>query len=290
MDGGAGLLLVNSGKIVHRKVYGNVAFDAVVPIASASKWLAGAVILSMVDRGELRLDDPVSKYLASITGSKRRITIRQLMSHTSGMAPGSACLDTTATTLRACATEIAALPLAAEPGKSFRYGGASMQLAGRIAEIASKKDWNRLFRERIGIPLQMPNTHFETGSPRLAGGAVSTLDEYGHFVQMLLAKGRYHGRRVLSERAVRAILTDQTRGASLDLTPFAPFTSLDPQVTGHRYGIGGWVESEGIRSSPGSSGFIPWIDVDHNRGGVLLTRAQLGAAYKTYVELKRLLK
>ncbi len=290
--GGAALILIeNNGHSVLRRAYGNQRLDSSVPIASASKWLAAAVVMSVVDEGKLSLDDPASKYLGALrAGAKARITLRQLMSHTSGMTTGSPCLDTAAKTLHDCAMEIAQQPLVSEPGTSFRYGGASIQVAGRIAEIATGQEWNRLFRERVAAPLQMHNTRFESGNPRLAGGAVSTPEEYSRFVIMLLQNGSYRGHRVLSPQAVEAIESDQTGDARVDLNPFAGFTEADPLVARNRYGIGGWVEHDGTCSSPGSFGFVPWLDPKNNRAGVLLAPSQLGPAFRTYIELKKLMR
>jgi CubicO group peptidase (beta-lactamase class C family) len=84
---GACLLVVKDGKTIYEQCFGKYKPDTLVSIASASKWLSAATIMTLVDAGKLSLDDSVSKYLPKFTGTKGEITIRQLLSHTSGL-PG----------------------------------------------------------------------------------------------------------------------------------------------------------------------------------------------------------
>ena len=84
---GACLLVVQDGQTIYDQCFGTYKPDTVVAIASASKWFAAATIMTLVDEGKLSLDDPVSKFLPRFTGKKGQITLRQLLSHTSG-SPG----------------------------------------------------------------------------------------------------------------------------------------------------------------------------------------------------------
>src|SRR5687767_15400736 len=61
--GGCALLLIKDDKVVYRKSFGRFGADKVVPVASASKWLSGALIMTLVDDGKLSLADTVSKYI-----------------------------------------------------------------------------------------------------------------------------------------------------------------------------------------------------------------------------------
>src|SRR5687767_4219333 len=61
--GGCALLLIKDDKVVYRKSFGRYGADKVIPIASASKWLSGALIMTLVDDGKLSLADTVSKYI-----------------------------------------------------------------------------------------------------------------------------------------------------------------------------------------------------------------------------------
>src|SRR5450759_1536934 len=116
--------------------------------------------MSVVDEGRLSLDDHVIKYIPSFSGDKSSITIRQLLSHTSGLPAdsglsSSGCLSDRFTTLATCADKIAAGPLIAAPGTEFNYGGVSMQVAGRVAEIVEARPWEEIFQQRIARPLAL---------------------------------------------------------------------------------------------------------------------------------------
>lgn len=292
---GACILIESRDALLHVACFGDFQPDKVVPIASSTKWLTGALIMSLADDGILSLDDPVSKYLPSFSGDKSQITIRQLMSHTSGLIPEAPCLANLFTTLDACVAEIAGTPLIAAPGTELRYGGASMQVAGRVAEVAAGKNWVMLFRDRIAAPLEMASTDYYglgfTANPRVAGGARSSLADYGRFAAMILRGGEYQGRRILSEDAVREMLSDQTRGAAIVETPYAEFAYLDPTLPYNRYGIGCWVEHPRHNfSSQGAFGFSPWVDLERGVGGVLLTYDRFADVLPVYVDLKKLVR
>jgi CubicO group peptidase (beta-lactamase class C family) len=108
--------------------------------------------MTLVDEGKLSLDDPVSKFLPKFTGKKGDITIRQILSHTSGLPGDDPDIATFRITLREAADQIAEVPLVADPGKEFRYGGVSMQVARAIAEIVSGKSWGDCFRRGLPVP------------------------------------------------------------------------------------------------------------------------------------------
>src|SRR5688572_2113753 len=74
--GGCALLLIKDDKVVYRKSFGRFGADKVVPVASASKWLSGALVMALVDEGRLSLDDAVSKHLPEFGADKSQVTIR----------------------------------------------------------------------------------------------------------------------------------------------------------------------------------------------------------------------
>ena len=294
--GGCALVVIKDEKVIYRKGSGSYGPDTVVPVASASKWLAGAVVMSLVDDGKLSLDDQVSKYVPEFTGAKSSITIRQLFAHTSGLPPEAACRNDKRTTLERCLSEIARLNLRAAPGQEFFYGGVSMHVGGRIAEIVSGKSWNDLFVERVAAPLGMSRTDFfaygPTSNPRPAGDARSSAEEYSRFLQMLLQRGSFDGKRILTEASVLEMHKDQTAGAHIAYTIYEKHAALDPKLPLARYGVGVWREraDETGRlletSSQGALGFSPWIDVERNLAGVLLVRASFSRALPDYLAVK----
>lgn len=301
---GAAFLLAKDGVVIHRRAYGTYSTTTTVLVASASKWLSGALVMRLVDEGALSLDDTAGRYIPSFaTGPKAAITLRQLYSHTSGLPGGQAgdapCLDDRTTTLAACADQIAGLSLLATPGTAFNYGGNSMQVAARMAEVATGKRWRDLFRDEIADPLGMTRTSFGFGdNPLVAGGAVSCVDDYGAFLQMLVAGGTWQGKRILSEAAIGAMLQDETDGAAIAYSPWTSFEGLDPSVSKPvRYGIGNWrevvdpVTGAAVESSShGAFGTGPWMDRSRGLAGILLVFDKLEDVVPTYFDVKNLIR
>ncbi len=299
---GLEVMIVHDGRRVYWKQFGAWRPNQQVMIASATKWYSAGVIMSLVDDGILSLDDRASKYLPYMTGDKAGVTIRQLMSHTSGF-PGEfplahACLGDPADTLDPCAQALANVPLKTAPGTAFIYSGAGMQIAGRVAEVASGKDWQALFRERIAGPLGLSATDYEyrgpTRNPRISGGGRSSVGDYMKYLTMLRQRGVYEGRRVLSSHAVEVMLSDQTRGAVIRESPFRRAAAFDPRAPYNRYGIGNWLEDpdESGRSlqnsSPGVLGFTPWMDSSRDLQVVVGVRA-FRKFQPYYFEMKNIL-
>lgn len=275
---GTGLVVLRGGDLVHHSVHGDFAGDAVLPIASASKWLAVATVLSVVDEGRLDLDLPVARYLPEFDrADKRTMTLRQCLSCTSG-APARLVGRLRGMDSDTFAAAAADVGLRDQPGAAFLYGGVGFQIAAVAAERVTGKRWHDLFAERIAAPLGMTATKFgtllpvggEPGTAKLpwvAGGAVSTLDDYARFLRMLAGKGEFEGRRVLAEASVAAMFKDQVP------------SQVEVQAVGFaadhvRYGLGTWITpiegvDGGLRvSDPGAFGFTPWLDADLGMAGV----------------------
>ena len=268
---GCSLRIVENGEVVYEHAIGYSLLE-IVPTASAAKWISAAVIMAVVDDGFLDLDDTTARWLGW-TGEKGAITLRQLMSHTSGIsAAASPCLSDPTATLADCVAEIEALPLVASPGGQFLYGGNSMQVAGRMCEVAvGERPFVDLFAETVRDPLGMMSTAYTSSTnPRLAGGARTSLRNYSRLCEMWLGAGELGGVRVLSEASVALALSDQTGGAiPLATPPCLPFF--------HGYGIGNWLWEVGDdghvmeNSSPGAFRLTPWIDPARGLAGTFLT-------------------
>jgi CubicO group peptidase (beta-lactamase class C family) len=129
--------------------------------------MTGTVVLTLVDEGRLGLDDPVARYLPEFAGDRGRITVRQLLSHTSGLPMSDPALQRRDITLQRAVEAIASANLLSAPGELCVYGDASVQVAGRVAEIASGvgapsgRTWKALFASRLTIPLGMSQTSCE---------------------------------------------------------------------------------------------------------------------------------
>ncbi|MGD0654928.1 MAG: serine hydrolase domain-containing protein [Thermoguttaceae bacterium] len=292
---GAGLLVAKDNQVIYERCFGDFTPDTVVLIASSGKWLAAATIMSLVDEGILSLDDSASNWLPEFQNDPKGIaTIRQMLSHTSGYRPYQP-EDKPPDKYQTLAESVAHItPLAPvyKPGERFDYGGLAMQVAGRMAEVASGKDWETLFQERIARPLGMTNTHFtpvDQGgghSPMLGGGARSTLRDYANFLAMIAGNGRFKGKRVLSEKAVAEMQADQVHGALVKGDEFVQ------RVRGLKhngvYGLGEWREQldrQGkavLLSSPSWAGAYPWIDKTTGVYGIFIAHVDVEKANRDH--------
>lgn len=272
LPGGA-VLVVQKGQVVHRATYGDYQGTEVIPVASASKWLTSATIMTLVDEGKLSLDAPVGTWLPSFaTGDKSAITLRMLLSHTSGVATDACIFDRT-TTLEACADKIAARPVTSPPGKEFNYGNAAYSVAARAAEVAGGKPFADLFAERIAAPLGMTDTRFDEGRPTAnpmpAASGTTTLGDYAKFLELMLAGGTVNGRQVLSKASVDELITNQTRNKENPSDEAVRITGI------LEYGLGMWLDKTDldgralVASGSGSLGFYPWIDREKQAYGIV---------------------
>ena len=162
------------GVLLARLHRGGYDASTVIPIASATKWLSGAVIMKLVDQNQISLDDPIRRFRSDFTGPAADITIRQLFSHTSGMVTNDPVTNDRSLTMEQAVAHLATLPLANPPGTALAYGSPSMHVAGRIAEQVTGRGFEQLFRDLIGTPLGMTSTDYQGFGPTtnylIAGG------------------------------------------------------------------------------------------------------------------------
>lgn len=192
---GAVAMVVRHGKLAFVSSVGALdsarsrpaAEDAVFRIYSMTKPVASAAVMQLVERGKLRLDDPVSKYVPSFAnvkvfagGSaarpvlrdpKRAVTIADLLTHSAGLTYGifgTTPVDTIYRgvnmmnpdwTISAMADSIAKLPLMFDPGSAFNYGLA-IDVLGRVIEVASGMTFDRWLEQEMFEPLGMRSTAF----------------------------------------------------------------------------------------------------------------------------------
>lgn len=281
---GASILIAKNNQVIYEGYFGNYDTGTVAYIASAGKWLAAAAIAAVVDEGRLSWDDPVKKWLPAFKDTKGNATLRMLFSHTAGYPdyqPEGKRRDDYQTLSEAVAN-IIDLPADTLPGTKFRYGGLAMQVAGRMAELATGKNWEEIFQEKIARPLGMKSTHFTPvdttpgHNPMIGGGARSSLHDYSRFLQMILNEGMYNGKRVLSARAVKEMQADQIKNARVNAGEFVELARATDRKD--IYGLGEWREEVNARgeatliSSPSWAGAYPWIDKKNNLYGFFLTR------------------
>jgi len=281
---GAAVKIIPKNQPVFEEYYGGYSDTTALHVASAGKWVAAAVIAVLADQGKLSWDDKVSRYIPEITDGKKEATLRQLFSHTAGYPdyqPEGKRRDDYPT-LQEAVSQIAPLPADTLPGTRFKYGGLAMQVAGRMAEIATGKDWETLFRENIARLLGMEHSYFvpvstEPGfNPMLGGGFRTCLKDYMNFLRMMADNGRFNGKQVLSAEVVAEIEADQVKTARV----IQPEYVLKSKGNAHTaiYGLGVWREEldengrATLISSPGWAGSYPFIDRKTGTYGFILAK------------------
>lgn len=190
-------LVIHKGNIIHYKAYGwrniekkiKCEKDDIFRIASQTKAISVCALMTLWEQGLFRLDDPIKKYIPAFENmqvldsfdvttrkyttrpAKRDITIRDLMTHTSGICYNGVHWDIAIDsgvpplnsleniTLEEVVNRIAKLPLAHDPGEKFTYS-MNIEVLGRLAEILSGKPIDKFLKETIFDPLGMTDTYF----------------------------------------------------------------------------------------------------------------------------------
>lgn len=181
-------LVMRRGELVHLEAAGwqdieakkPMRPDSIFQIMSMTKPVTGVAVMMMVEEGKLRLSDPVEKHLPEFRGQmmveskdggkitlskpSRPITVRDLMTHTSGMAggPGPGIAELLMKMDRSLAEAVAIYaqaPLEFEPGTKWLYSNTGIATLGRLVEVASGMPFDRFLDERIFKPLGMVDSH-----------------------------------------------------------------------------------------------------------------------------------
>lgn len=253
------------------------SMDSRQPIASCSKWLSAALVMTFVDEGKLRLSDTVGTWLPVLSAhGKGNITISECLSHLTGIKepPLRESLKKMKdiVTMDRAIEVIAEMPMEGEHGKVFHYSSAGLQIAAAVIEKISSQSFEELFAQRISAPLGLKNTDFGKKVPAFpAGGASSTPEDYINFLRMILQKGNYNGKQVLSEKAVMEMELNRVGpGVRVAYTP--------AEAGDFGYGFGEWVPSSGTIgdpaewvTSPGLFGSFPWVENKRNYCAFLMT-------------------
>jgi CubicO group peptidase (beta-lactamase class C family) len=208
--GGIVTLLMRDGKLLDLKAYGaqdnagkTMQTDTLFRIASMTKPITSVAIMMLYEDGKLQLTDPLSKFIPAfremkvlspgtngaspgLVPARRQITIRDLLTHRSGLTYGfidaatvgeayrkgsvSDGLTFTEGTIGDNIERLAKAPLVSQPGAEWHYS-LSTDVLGRVVEVASGQTFDAFLRERIFTPLKMVDTSFEVPEakwPRLA--------------------------------------------------------------------------------------------------------------------------
>lgn len=314
---GAVTLVAKNGQIVAHHAVGHadltrkkiMTVENMFWIASMTKPITAVAVMMLVEEGHLSIDDPVQQYLPEfkdpwLVESKtkasmqlirphRKITIRDLLTHTSGL--DSVPTPRYDTTLGELAAAYGQKPLKFQPGSKWSYSNSGINTLGRIIEVVSGKDYGHFLQERIFTPLQMIHTTFwptdyqvariaksyrqkekeaelsETSIYRIpegltdrhrvpwpAGGLFSTAEDMHRFYQMMLNGGEWNGHRLIAESTVQAMTQTQTGNIKTGFTPGMSW-GLGFQVVKTPQGVTEML-SKGTFGHGGAYGTQSWAD------------------------------
>jgi CubicO group peptidase (beta-lactamase class C family) len=340
---GAVMLVARKGQIAYVDVQGTqdldtnatMQRDSVFRLASMTKPVIGTAIMMMLEEGKLRLDDPVSRFIPEFSNQHAAmlqaaatdatpvqfysvpavhdITIKELLTHTSGLSSGPMGQSVVAMegrrgpddTLQTYLPRVAKSPLEFQPGERWMYSASDgFDVLARVVEVASGMPLNQFLQQRIFTPLGMTETsHWPSDDqmPRFVsaytfadgkmaknqnsmsmsskvyfaggGGLVSTADDYARFAQMLANGGELDGQRLLSPRTVQLM-------ASVHIP-----ASLPGRTPGEGYGLSVRVIEDAVagnhRISDGSFGWSGaygthfWVDPQEDIIAVMMIQTPI---------------
>jgi serine-type D-Ala-D-Ala carboxypeptidase len=298
---GAAVVIGRHGGEVLASGFGRVAWASTAPavnpdstrydLASLTKVVATtSAIMALYDDGIIKLDDRVVRWIPTFTGGlKNQVTVRQLLTHRSGLPPGRDLWRHMGNPARARAAVIST-PLAkgCPPGACYMYSDLGADMLGFIAEAASGERLDEFTERRIFEPLGMTSTTFRvqpedlrqlapTGARRgrvhdanaaaLGGvsghaGLFSTASDLAVFAQMLLDGGEYEGTRIFRTATVRLFTA---RAAGTRALGWDTCDSANVRATCGRY------LSSRAFGHTGFTGTSMWIDPDRSMFMILLT-------------------
>lgn len=301
---GASVIIGRRGAAVFSKGYGRLGWtkdasridpDATIyDLASLTKVIGTTTaIMILYDEGRVTLDARVVEYLPAFTGGwKDSITIRQLLTHRSGL-PASRDLWKLATNPQEARLGVVDATLQCRPGVCFQYSDLGMVLLGMVVETVSGVGLDRFLHERVFEPLGMTSTFFrpadslrariaptDVNPPRgyplrgevadenayalggIAGhaGLFSTASDISVFAQMMLNGGQYNGVRIVADSTI-ALFTRRAAGTR----------ALGWDTAEDNGGGSGSYLSGRSYGHTGYTGTSLWIDPDRELFVVLLT-------------------
>lgn len=294
LGGNAVTLIYKDGKIIYQKAMGDFNAKTQAPIASCSKWLTAALVMTYVDEGKLSLDDKISKFLPIFTKySKGYITIRDCLAHLTGIESEPIRLRDLLSRRKYSNLEeevndfAATREIVSNPGLEFRYSNIGLNIAARVLEVLNRRGFEQLMAERITRPLQMRTTNFFSyNAVNPSGGAQSSPNDYMNFLIMILNKGEFNGKRILSEKAIQEMQIPRTTPGMIKYAPVA--------AEGFNYGFGEWILATNAAgkatavASPGLFGTWPIVDYCHGYACIIFTKTLLSGEEKrdVYLNLK----
>lgn len=228
-----------------------------------TKPITGTAILMLQEEGKLSVDDLVSKHIPALanlktpSGNLANLTLKHLLTHTSGMPEATNDESKAARTLGDLIPAYLNKPMQFEPGAKWQYCQSGINTLGRILEVASGLPFEKFVELRLFKPLGMKDTTFYLRSNQLSrlvtparrepggatlteatisflqgkaptstdryplanGGLFSTAPDYARFARMILNQGTLDGKRYLQPESVKRMTTIQTGSLVTGFTP-----------------------------------------------------------------------
>jgi len=302
---GAVVLIGHDGQVVYRKAFGSRALeprrepmtvDTIFDLASLTKVIATTTsMMQLVERGKVRLNDPVMKYLPQFgQNGKEDITVRQLLTHYSGLAPDldlKMSWEGKQTAYHMAFTEKPETP----PGAGFVYSDINFIVLGALVEEVSGESLDRYAETHVFAPLKMTHTRYlppKAWRPKIAptqyddhnhmlwgevhdptafrmggvaghAGLFSTADDLGKFASALLNGGQ----GVLSALTVEKMTTPEQPPTATAVRGFG--WDIDSPFSSNR----GDLLPVGSYGHTGFTGTSIWIDPTTRTYIILLTNA-----------------
>ncbi|MDI3408140.1 serine hydrolase domain-containing protein [Streptomyces cavernicola] len=242
---GAVVAVTRDDKVVHTAGYGHTASGGAMtartrlPVASLSKAMTAFAVLRLVEAGKVDLDRPVRRYLPEFTMADpraERITVRQLLTQTSGMAD-SAYPDLTRAqphTLKEAVEAMRGAPLATAPGARFRYHNPNYFVAARLVEVVTGRPFAAHMAAEVFRPLGMTRTASVSGTDRMPGRARGYVRAYGTTLaadhpRWFAAGG--HGVVTTADDLARWLILQNNDGVSADGRRVAAARTIDVSHT-----------------------------------------------------------
>ena len=190
---GAVLLVGHNGQVIYRKAYGNRALeprreamtlDTIFDLASLTKVIATTTaVMQLVEQGKVRMNDPVAKYLPEFAqNGKEDITVRQLLTHYSGLEPDLDLKMPWEGKQTAYGMAMAETP-EDPPGSKFSYSDINFIVLGALVERVSGETLDAYATQHIFAPLKMMHTCFTPPAAWRAKIAPTQYDENEHMLR-----------------------------------------------------------------------------------------------------------
>ena len=171
------VLVARDGKILLSKGYGFANLEWEVPNSPAAKFRLGSVtkqftavcILLLEERGKLKIDDPVKKYMPDAPPAWDKVTVFHLLTHTSGIPsftgfPDYASTEAFATTPEKLVARFRDKPLEFQPGEKWNYSNSGYVLLGYLIGKITQQSYSQFLQENIFTPLGMKDSGYDSNS------------------------------------------------------------------------------------------------------------------------------